>query len=321
MVLSKFTAAISAAAAVICTLQAAAQTYPVKPIRVVITYSGGAEAIARLIGNKMAERMGQPFVIDAITGANGSIGALTVARAAPDGYTLLASTGATQIIRGFLVKDVPYDPFRDFTPITHTFDAVGVIATHPGGPASLREMIDRSKQTPGKLSYGTTGIGSAYHMSAEQIQILTGAEFLHVPYKAGTQALTDLVALRVDTIFTVMASTRPFAESGKLRYLATLNSSRFAGLPDVPTVRDVVPGFRSVPFWGGYFGPAKLPDTLVQRLHTEFANAIKVPEVTATMERAGLMPVAAGPAAFAATLKEDVEQLRRLVKTVGIQPE
>jgi tripartite-type tricarboxylate transporter receptor subunit TctC len=310
------------AAAVLChASQAAAQAYPVKPIRVIATYSGGAETIARLIGNKMAERMGQPFVIEAITGANGSIGALTAARAAPDGYTLLASTGATQIIRGFLVKDVPYDPFRDFTAITHTFDAVGVIATHPGGPASLREMIDRSKQTPGKLTYGTTGIGSAYHMSAEQIQILTGAEFLHVPYKAGPQALTDLVALRVDTIFTVMASTRPFVEAGKVRYLATLNNSRSAALPNVPTVRDVVPGFRSVPFWGGYFGPAKLPDNLAQRLHTEFANAIRLPDVTAPMEQGGLIPVAAGPATFAATIKEDVEQLRKLVKAVGIQPE
>jgi tripartite-type tricarboxylate transporter receptor subunit TctC len=318
--LSNLPAALAAASLVFAT-QASAQTYPVKPIRVITTYAGGAETIARLIGNKMAERMGQPFIIESITGANGAIGALTAARAAPDGYTLLASTGATQIIRGFLVKDVPYDPFRDFTPITQAFDAVGVIATHPGGPASLREMIDRAKQAPGKLSYGTTGIGSAYHMSAEQIQILTGAEFLHVPYKAGPQALTDLVALRVDTIFTVMASTRPFVESGKLRYLATLNNSRSAALPNLPTVRDVVPGFRSVPFWDGYFGPAKLPDNLVQRLYTEFANAIRLPDVTAPMEQGGLIPLAAGPAAFAATIKEDVEQLRKLVKTVGIQPE
>jgi len=314
--------AASIGAAVLIHLpQAAAQAYPSKYIRVITTYSGGAETIARLIGNKMAERMGQPFVIEATTGANGSIGALTVAKAAPDGYTLLASTGATQIIRGFLVKDVPYDPFRDFTPITHAFDAVGVVATHPGGLSSLRDMIEFGKRFPGKLSYGTTGLGSAYHMAAEQIQQLTGAQFLHVPYKAGTQSITDLVAARVDTAIMVIASSRPFAESGKLRFLATLNSNRFAAFPDLPTVAEVVPGFRPVPLWGGYFGPAKLPENLVQRLHGEFANAIRQPDVTAQMERAGLMLVVAGPGAFAATIKDDVEQLRRLVKTVGILPE
>jgi tripartite-type tricarboxylate transporter receptor subunit TctC len=318
-IIHKLLAAAAAASALAFAAQA--QTYPAKPIRLIITYSGGAEPIARLIGEKMAQSMGQPFVIEAMTGANGSIGAMTAARAAPDGYTLLASTGATQIIRGFLVKDVPYDPFKDFTPITHTFDAVSVIATHPGGPSSLKEMIERAKQNPGKVSYGSTGIGSAYHMAGEQIQLLTGATFLHVPYKSGPQSITDLVAARVDAAFTVFATTRPFADSGKLRYLATLNTSRFRAIPDVPAAGEVVPGFQSVPLWGGYFGPAGLPGPLMQRLHGEFEAAIKSPDVSAVMERAGLMPVAAGPEKFLAMMKNDVEQLRRIVKAAGIRPE
>ena len=300
---------------------AAREAYPAKPVRVIITYAGGAEPIARLIANKMQETMGQPFVIEAMTGANGSVGALAASRAAPDGYTLLASTGATQIIRGFLVKDVPYDPFKDFTPITHTFDAVSVIATHPGGPSSLKEMIERAKQNPNKVSFGSTGIGSAYHMSGEQIQLLTGVQFLHVPYKAGPQSITDLVAARVDTAFTVYATTKPFSESGKLRYLATLNNARFSGIPDVPAVREVVPGFQSVPLWGGYFGPAGLPQPLVQRLNGEFIRAIKLPDVSGTMERGGLMPIAAGPEPFSAMIKGDVERLQKIVKAAGIVPE
>ena len=301
--------------------QAFAQAYPAKPVRVIITYAGGAEPIARLIGNKMSETLGQPFVIDPMTGANGSVGALAASRAAPDGYTLLASTGATQIIRGFLVKDVPYDPFKDFTPITHTFDAVSVIATPPSGPSSLKDMIERARKAPNKISFGSTGIGSAYHMSGEQIQLLTGVQFLHVPYKAGPQSITDLVAQRVDTAFTVYATTKPFADAGKLRYLATLNNSRFSGIPDVPTVAEVVPGFQSVPLWGGYFGPAGLPQPLVQRLHAEFSKAIRLPDVSATMERAGLMPIAAGPEVFGPMIKGDVERLQKIVKAAGIVPE
>jgi tripartite-type tricarboxylate transporter receptor subunit TctC len=300
---------------------AAAQSYPSKPIRLIITYSGGAEPIARLIGQKVQDSTGQPMVIEAMTGANGSVGALAASRAAPDGYTLLASTGATQIIRGFLVKDVPYDPFKDFTPITHTFDAVSVIATHPGGPSSLKDMIERAKQAPNKVSFGSTGIGSAYHMAGEQIQLLTGVTFLHVPYKAGPQSITDLVAGRIETAFTVYATTRPFAEAGKVRFLATLNNSRASAIPDVPTVGEVVSGFQSVPLWGGYFGPAGLPQPIVQRMHGEISKAVALAEVRQVMERAGLMPIAAGPDVFGPMIKADVQRLQKIVKAAGIVPE
>jgi tripartite-type tricarboxylate transporter receptor subunit TctC len=300
---------------------AAAQSYPSKPIRLIITYSGGAEPIARLIGQKVQDSTGQPMVIEAMTGANGSVGALAASRAAPDGYTLLASTGATQIIRGFLVKDVPYDPFKDFTPITHTFDAVSVIATHPGGPSSLKDMIERAKQAPNKVSFGSTGIGSAYHMAGEQIQLLTGVTFLHVPYKAGPQSITDLVAGRIETAFTVYATTRPFAEAGKVRFLATLNNSRASAIPDVPTVGEVVSGFQSVPLWGGYFGPAGLAQPIVQRMHGEISKAVALAEVRQVMERAGLMPIAAGPDVFGAMIKSDVQRLQKIVKAAGIVPE
>ncbi len=300
---------------------AAAQTYPSRPIRTILTYAGGAEPIARLIAQKMSESLGQPVLIDAQTGANGSVGALAAARASPDGYTILSSTGATQIIRGFLVKNVPYDPFRDFVPLAHTFDAVGVVVAHPSAPATFRELLEYAKRNPGALSYGTTGIGSAYHMAAELVHQLTGADMVHVPYKSGPQAITDLVTGRIQVAFSVYATTQPFVASGKIRNLAVINDRRFARIPDVPAVRDVVPGFESPPLWGGYFGPAGLPAPIAARLSTEILKALALPEVRTRMEDVGLNVVAGPPAEFAATIKSNVERLAQVMKAARIEPE
>jgi tripartite-type tricarboxylate transporter receptor subunit TctC len=293
----------------------------VKPIRNILTYAGGAEPIARLIAQKMSESLGQPVILETQSGANGSVGAGMVARAVPDGYTILASTGATQIIRGFLVKDVPYDPFKDFTPITQTFDAVSVIVAGPSGPSSMKEMLDAARKNPGKVSFGTTGTGSAYHLAGELIQLLAGVRFLHVPYKASPQSMTDLVSGRIDTAFGVYATTRSFVQSGKAKFLATLNDSRYPVIPQVPTVGEIVPGFQSPPLWGAYFGPAGLPQPIAQRFYKEVANAVASREVSTIMERAGLLPVVRGPEPLTAMMKSDVERLARIVKAAGIRPE
>ena len=319
--LSKLAAIPAGALAVAMAMTAAAQGFPVKPVRNILTYSGGAEPIARIIGQKLNDSMGQPVLIESQTGANGSVGAGTVARSAPDGYTLLASTGATQIIRGFLVKDVPYDPFRDFTPIVHTFDALSTIIAHPSAPGSLKEIIEYARKNPGKLSFGTTGTGSAYHLAGELIQLLAGVKFLHVPYKSSPQALTDLVAGRVDTAFSVYATTRQFVESGKAKNIALLNSGRLAALGDIPMVSDVVPGFQSPPLWGGYFGPAGLPQPVVTRLNSEINRALAMQDVRTLMERGGLAPAGGTPEQLAAMMKSDVERLQRIVKAAGIAPE
>ena len=215
----------------------------------------------------------------------------------------------------------PYDPFKDFTPVFHTFDAVSTIVGHPAAPGTLAEMIDFARQNPGKISYGTTGTGSAYHLAGELIQLVTGVKLLHVPYKAGPQSITDLVAGRIDTAFSVYATTRPFVESGKARSIAVLNNSRFAAIPDVPTVGEIIPGFQSPPLWGGYFGPAGLPQPIVQRLNAEMNRAIALPDVRALMERGGLAPAGGPVAQFAATIRSDVERLQRIVKAAGIVPE
>ena len=299
---------------------AQAQTWPAKPVRMVMSYAGGAEPLVRLVNQKLVESLGQPIILDIQPGANGAIGNAMVARAAPDGYTLLAAN-ATIVVRRFLVKDVPWDPLTDFTPIRHLFDAVAVISAHPSGPSSVAEMIETGRRSPGKLHYGTTGIGSAFHMAGELIQLQTGAQLLHVPYKGSPLSLTDLVAGRVPLVFAISTSTEPFVKSGKAKYVAVFHHSRLKSLPDVPTVRETLPGFPLLPIWGGYFGPTGLPAPTVQRIHDEISKTMAAPDVSALFEKAGLLPGDPRPEHLSAKMKEDIAAVARFVKAAGIQPE
>jgi tripartite-type tricarboxylate transporter receptor subunit TctC len=299
---------------------AQAQTWPAKPVRVIMSYAGGTEPLVRLVNQKLSESLGQPVILDSQPGANGSIGNGMVAQAAPDGYTIL-SANATMVMRRFLVKDVQWDPVKDFTPIRHLFDAVSVIVAHPSGPSTLAEMIDTAKRNPTSLSYGTTGIGSVYHMAAELMQLQTGARFLHVPYKSSPQSLIDLVAGRIPVVFAIYSSTNPYVESGKAKYVAVIHNSRYALLPDVPTVRETLPGFPQVPIWGAYLGPAGLPQPIVQRLHGEISKAMAAPDVRALIERGGLVPGEQGPEQLATKMKDDIAAIAKFVKAAGIRPE
>ena len=299
---------------------AQAQTWPAKPIRMIMSYAGGSEPLVRLVNQKVSESLGQPVILDIQPGANGAIGNAMVSRAAPDGQTLLAAN-ATIVVRKFLVKDVSWDPLIDFTAIRHLFDAVAVIAAHPTGPSSVSEMIETGKRAPSKLSYGTTGVGSAYHMAGELMQLQTGAQFLHVPYKGSPQSLTDLVAGRIPLVFAISTSTDPFVKSGKAKYVAVIHHSRLTSLPAVPTVRETLPGFPQLPIWGAYFGPAGLPRPIVQRFHDEVSKAMTASDVSALFDNAGLVQGAPGPEQLFAKMKEDIAAVARFVKAAGIQPE
>lgn len=304
----------------LATLPAQAQSWPAKPVRMVMSYAGGSEPLVRLVNQKVSEAFGQPIVLDIQPGANGSIGNAMVSRAAPDGYTLL-SANATMVVRKFLVKDVPWDPITDFTPIRHLFDAIAAISAHPSGPSTVAEIIESGRRNPGKLTYGTTGIGSVYHMAGELLQLQTGAQILHVPYKGSPQSLTDLAAGRIPLVFAISTSTAPFVSSGKAKYVAVFHHSRLKSLPDVPTVRESLPGFPLIPIWGGYFGPAGLPAALVQRFHDEVSKAMATADVIALFEKAGLVPGDPRPEHLAAKVKEDIASVARFVKAAGIQPE
>ncbi|MFM9968295.1 MAG: Bug family tripartite tricarboxylate transporter substrate binding protein [Burkholderiales bacterium] len=316
----RFACAAAALSLSLASHQSLAQVWPAKPIRMVMSYAGGTEPLVRLVNQKVSESLGQPIILDIQPGANGAIGNAMVSRAAPDGYTLLAAN-ATIVVRKFLVKDVPWDALSDFTPIRHLFDAVAIIAAHPSGPSTVAEMVETGKRSPGKLSYGTTGIGSAYHMAGELMQLQTGAQFVHVPYKGSPQSLTDLVAGRIPLVFAISTSTEPFVKAGKAKHVAVFHQSRLKSSPDVPTVRETLPGFPQLPIWGGYYGPAGLPRVIMQRFHDEVSKAMATPDVSALFDNAGLVQGEARPEQLVAKMKEDIAALARFVKAAGIQPE
>ncbi len=299
-----------------------AQSYPAKPVRLILTYSGGIDAIARLIAVRMTEGLGQPVVVEGQAGAGGAIGASMVAKAAPDGYTILSSTGSTQIQRGFLIKNVPYDAVKDFTPITLSWETLIVVGATNSAPfTTFRDMIAYAKANPGKISYGTSGLGTSHHLALEQINLLAGTNIVHIPYKGGDQVITDVIAGRIQASSSPLFSLEPSVSSGKARYLAFVNTKRFEGAPGVPTVRETLPGFEAPPLWSGFFGPANLPPAIVKRLHAEITRVVGTTEVKARLFAGGLQLVNSSPEELAQAIKRDIQTVAGIVKRAKIQPE
>jgi tripartite-type tricarboxylate transporter receptor subunit TctC len=302
------------------TLQA--QNWPAKPIRVVLTISGGGETNARVVMDRMTQALGVPFVVESQSGAGGAVGATAVARSAPDGYTLLYGTNSAMVLRRFLVKDMPYDTLRDFVPIARIGEATSAVAAPANSPfKTLADAIEFAKKNPGKLSYGTPGIGTTHHLSGVMIEQLTGARMVHVPYKSAPQSTTDLIGGRVDMVFTTISSFLPFVDSGKLKIIAINAGSRFEKLPDVPTVAEILPGYERPSSWIGTFAPTGTPQPIVRRLSDEFVRQTSLPEVKARIATLGTNADPAPSEQFAAFLKRDIESVGRLMKAAGIQPE
>jgi tripartite-type tricarboxylate transporter receptor subunit TctC len=302
-------------------LPAYAQAYPSKPIRVIVTVAGGGETSARIVAEKLAGQLGVPMLVESQSGAGGAVAAQTVARAAPDGYTLLyANSGLA--LRPFLVKDVPFDVQKDFVAIAQVGRATGAIVASRDLPAnSLAELLDYARRNPGKVSYGTTGIGSSFHLSAVQISAVTGIDLLHVPYKGTPQAITDLLAGRIHLVLSASSSFASLLAAGKLKLMASNDARRMDQFPDVPTVTEQVPGYVPTPSWIGILGPAALPGPLVQRLSGEITKAAQSPEVKGKLEAVGTMIHALPAAEFAAEIRRHSEISAKLVKSAGIKPE
>jgi tripartite-type tricarboxylate transporter receptor subunit TctC len=310
------------AAALLFPCAALAQAYPSKPVRVVLTISGGGETNARVVMDKMTQFLGVPFVVDAQSGAGGAVGATAVARAAPDGYTLLYGTNSAMTLRRFLVKDLPYDTLRDFVPLAKIGEATSAVAARIDLPvADIREMIEYARKNPGKVSYGTPGIGTTHHLSGVLIEQLTGIRMLHVPYKSSPQSVTDLVGGRVDVVFTTMSTFLPFVDSGKIKIIAINGPRRFEKMPEIPTVNDVLPEFERPSSWIGTFAPVGTPTPIVRRLSDEFVRAVNLPETKARIGSLGTLADPVPSEQFAAFLRRDVESVGRLMKAAGIQPE
>jgi tripartite-type tricarboxylate transporter receptor subunit TctC len=283
---------------------------------------GGAEVVTRLTAQKMSEDFGQPVLVEMQPGAAGSIGADMVARSAPDGYTLLLANTSSQIMRPFLARNTPYDPVKSFTPIVRVAEAVLCVMANPSLPVkSLKELVDYAKRNPGKISYGSSGIGTNHHLSGELVKQVAGIDMVHVPYKGGADVLTGLITGQVPVAFGILATAASQVKTGKVKILAINNAKRYSAMPDIPTVTEQLPGYEPAPGWMGYFGPAGLPRPVLTRLHTELVKVLAQPEIRAKAEGIGFTVETDTPEEFAAEIKRDIALVGRIVKAAGIQPE
>lgn len=317
------TAVVALAAPGVGTPVVEAQSYPVKPIRVVVPNpAGGIDAYARVFQPKFVEHFGQALVLENRPGASGAIGAENIARSAPDGYSLLFATSAVLVTSPFLNKSLPYDPVKDFAPISNLLEPVDTIAVNAALPfKNVKELIDHARANPGKLTFGSSGVGSVPHFDGELFKAAAGVDLLHVPYKGIAQIIPELVAGRIDVAFPGVGSVGPHAATGKARILAVLGAQRFARLPEVPSIIDTLPGFRPAPLWFGMFAPAGTPRPVIQRLLASFTFALNVAEVRANYESGGFRVIASTPEELAARMKSDTELTAGLVKAIGLKPE
>jgi tripartite-type tricarboxylate transporter receptor subunit TctC len=302
---------------------AAAQAHPTKPIRMVVAQSigGNADFIARAFAQRLGERLGQPFVVDNRPGAGGTIAAEVVARAAPDGYTLLLAPTAYGINPALYAK-LPYDPQRDLAPISLLASSSAVVVVSPQyQESSIAELIALAKSQPGKIHYGSSGVAAANHLAGELFRAMAGIDIVHVPYKAATAALVDLTGGRIQLMFASPPSVMGLLRSGKLRAIATAGTKRAAQLPDVPTVTESgLPGYQNT-IWQALLAPARTPKPLIDRLHGEIVAIVKQPEVLERLQADGSEPIGSTPRELAEHIAAEIARWTKVVKAIGLKPE
>ena len=301
---------------------ALAQSYPSRPVRLIVPFppGGAVDAYARSVQAALSENLGQPVIIENRAGASGMIGAEMVAKAPADGHTLLVGNVATLAMNAAIYTKMPYDPLKDLTPIMQTVMVNYVLVVTPSVPVrTVAELVSYAKANPGKLSYGSSGSGSAQHMAAELFKAQTGSNITHVPYK-GTGALVgDLVAGHIQVAFADQASMMPQVKAGKLRALAVGGAQRSPEYPEIPTVADAakLPGYEAVA-WQGMAGPAGLSPAIVNRLNEAFAKVQSLPEVRARLIAVGLTPVGGTPGEFGQYMKSEIAKWSKVAKDVGV---
>jgi len=297
--------------------------FPMKPVRLVIPVSpgGGTDFLGRMLAQKMSENLGQTVVVDNRAGAGGSIGSMTVARATPDGYTLLLGYTASHGINPAVSK-LPYDPAEDFSQISLIASAPNVLVVHPSIPAkTVPELITYIKARKDALRYASAGVGSAPHMSGEMFNIMAGTALIHVPYKGNGPALSDVIGGHVDMMFASLPAAISHGRAGRLRMIAVTGLRRAPQVPELPTVSESgLKGFNTDQ-WYGVLAPAKTPPALVARLHKEVLAVIKSPDFVERAQSQGFDIIGSTPAEFRAHIVAEVAKWKRLVAAVGIKPE
>ena len=296
--------------------------YPTRPIRIIVAQApaSGPDIMARTLGQKLTESWGQQVVVENRAGANGIIGMEAAARSKPDGYTLVLAVPSALTMNPYVYKQLPYDTFRDFAPISQIATNTFGLVVNPSLPSrSVKELVALGRARPGQLNYGSFGVGNQTHLAGELFAIATGIQMTHVPYKGQTPALTDLISGQVTLLFTPMPGASSHVESGKLRLLATCGEKRDAIFTKVPTMLES--GYPTVIItgWSGLLAPAGAPREVVTRLHSEVARHLTAPEVKEALIRQGAEPVGSTPDQFAAFIKSEAQKWSRVIKQAGLE--
>ncbi len=296
-----------------------AQGYPSRPVRIVVPYppGGGTDTIARPLAQHLTESLKQQVVIDNRGGAGGSIGMELVAKAPPDGYTLVLALTAQLAVNPSLYKKIPYDPVKDFEPITLLGDGPYTLLVHPSLPArSVKELVALAKAKPDQIVYGSAGNGSGAHLATELMDTMAGVKMVHVPYKGAGPAMADLLSGQLQVMFLTYLSSKSYIDSGRLRVLGLTTAKRLAGV-DIPTIGETLPGYKAS-VWYAVLAPAGTPKDIVAKLNGEMVKAATRPDMTALFARAGIAPINSSPEELAGFMKAEIAKWAKVIKDAKV---
>ncbi|HZN23683.1 MAG TPA: tripartite tricarboxylate transporter substrate binding protein [Burkholderiales bacterium] len=302
----------------------AADAYPTKPVRFVVTFppGGPTDTIVRLIGQRLTDLWGHPMILDNRGGAGGIVGTEIVARAAPDGYSFLVGTAGGMTINPALQPKLSYDPFRDFAPVGMLVNNPQILVAHPSIAAkNVKELVALAKSKPGQLNFASAGTGTATHLGLELLKLTTGMDAVHVPYKGGAPAVTDLMAGQVQLLWVSIPSVLPHVKAGRLRAVAVSTSKRSASAPDIPTVAESgYPGFE-YSNWNALFAPAKTSPTVVKQVNAAIVKILSETDVAQKLIAIGADPAPGTPEDLARYMRADNERWKKVIRTAGIKPD
>ncbi len=313
---------VLAAALLLAATAATAQNYPSRPVRFVVPYApgGSTDTLARAIGTTLSDHLGQQVVVDNRAGANGDIGMTIVAKAPPDGYSIVLGYIANLAIGPSLYAKMPYDPVRDFASITQVAGASNIFVTHPSLPAkNFKEFIAYTKANPKKVSFASAGVASVGHLTGELLNDMAGIDMLHIPYKGSGQAISDLVGGHIKVMISGMASTLPHVRSGKLVGIVTTGLKRTPATPEIPTIAETYPGFESSS-WFGVLAPAGTPKPVIARLNADIHKSLQDPAVVKRLAGVGFEITYGTPEQFTAYIKSEMKKWAKVVKASGATP-
>jgi tripartite-type tricarboxylate transporter receptor subunit TctC len=302
---------------------ALAQTsYPEQPVRILVGFTPGTapDVTARILADKFTEGWGKPVIVENITGASGNIACDRVAKSPPDGYMLTMCGNGNLVMGPSLYEKLPFDPIKDFTPITQIFVAANILVVHPGVPAkNVTELVALARAEPQRLIYGHTGVGTSQHMAAELFKYMAKVSIQPIAYRGSTAVLPDLLAGRLSLSFSNVVNVLPLVREGKLRAFAVTSRKRSAAAPDIPTMDELgYPGFEAVP-WFGLLAPAGTPPMIVEKIHREAVRVLALPGVHKRLEELGLDVIGSSPAEFAALIAKEIPEWGKVIKEAGIK--